>query len=58
MAHEEPDRAEADAVTRFVLDLDGADERVLIRLLRALLKRLGRDHGVRCTAVVEASSKP
>jgi hypothetical protein len=37
---------------RVVLDLAGPDEQVVIRLLRALLKRLGRDHGVKCKVVV------
>lgn len=42
---------------RFVLDLDGPDERVLLRVLRALLKRLGRDHGVRCVAVAQPDAR-
>jgi hypothetical protein len=37
-------------MTRIVIDLDG-DERTVVRLLRALLKRLGRDYGVRCRAI-------
>jgi hypothetical protein len=38
---------------RFVLDLDG-DEAALTKLLRRLLKVLGRAYGVRCRRV-EAS---
>lgn len=40
-------------MTRVALDLDGEPGAVL-RLLRALLKVLGRRHGVRCRAAVEA----
>jgi hypothetical protein len=35
---------------RVLLDLDG-DDATVIRLLRALLKRLGRTHGVRCRRI-------
>lgn len=31
-----------------MLELRADDERAVMRVLRALLKRLGRDHGVRC----------
>jgi hypothetical protein len=34
--------------TRIVLDVEGPDEGAILRFLRALLKRLGRDCGVRC----------
>lgn len=34
----------------YVLVLDG-DERMVLRLLRLLLKRLGRDCGVRCRSI-------
>lgn len=43
-------------VTRIVLDLDG-DERAIVRLLRALLKRLGRDYGVKCRSVRATDGK-
>ena len=42
--------------TRIILDLASDDERAVIRLLKALLKRLGRDHGVRCKGVMATSS--
>ena len=36
------------------MDLEHDDEKQVVRLLRALLKRLGRDHGVRCKAISAA----
>jgi hypothetical protein len=36
---------------RIVLDLTGDDERALIRLVRALLKTLGRRFKVKCNGV-------
>lgn len=36
---------------RVMLDLDATDERAVVRLLKALLKRLGRSYGVRCKGV-------
>ena len=42
---------------RITMDLDAADEKALIRLLKALLKRLGRDYGVRCMGIVATSEK-
>jgi hypothetical protein len=38
-------------MSRFLLELDGEPHDVL-RLLRHLLRRLGRDHGVRCRAIM------
>jgi hypothetical protein len=39
----------------FELDLDG-DEAAVLRLLRALLKQLGRVYGVRCRSIVRHDS--
>jgi CheY-like chemotaxis protein len=36
------------------MTLAADDERAVIRLLKALLKRLGRAHGVRVTSIAEA----
>lgn len=36
---------------RVTLELASDDEGAVVQLLRALLKRLGRDHGVRCKRV-------
>jgi hypothetical protein len=38
---------------RYVLDLDG-DERVVIRLLKALCKQLGRRFGVKVRRIAES----
>jgi hypothetical protein len=38
-------------MSRYLLELDG-DERQVVRLLRALLKTLGRQFGVRARLVV------
>ena len=39
--------------TRITMHLDATDEKDLVRLLTALLKRLGSDYGVRCVRVFE-----
>jgi hypothetical protein len=48
--------SEARTDMRFVLDLDG-DETHIVRLLRHLLKVLGRVHGVRCKSVSATTEK-
>jgi hypothetical protein len=42
-------------VSRYVLELDG-EPHDIVRVLRALLRRLGRDHGVRCKSIAPVSS--
>ena len=36
---------------RVVMDLEVVDEKALVRLLREMLKRLLRDHGIKCRSV-------
>ena len=43
-------------MTRIVMDLAAPDDRDLIRLLRHLLKVLGRAYSVRCRSVVIVDS--
>lgn len=46
----EPD-GEDDVSRRFILELEGGGERELVHVLRLLLRRLGRDFGVRCRTI-------
>jgi hypothetical protein len=45
------------SVMRIVLDLDGEETRI-VRLLKHLLRVLGRVHGVRCRAVSATKGEP
>jgi hypothetical protein len=38
-------------IRRYLVALEADDEHAVIRLLRVLLKRLGRDHGIKCRAI-------
>lgn len=44
-------------MTVVLLDLDG-EPAAVARLLRQLLKRLGRDHGVKCASVRTLDNPP
>lgn len=48
--HQEDAAAAGTTLARYELHLVG-DPADVVRTLRALLKRLGRDHGIRCTSV-------
>ena len=43
-------------VTRVTLDLASDDEKAVIRLLKMLLKRLGRDYGVVCKGITTSDA--
>ena len=38
-------------VSRIIIDLASDDDKAIVRLLKALLKRPGRDHGVKCKGI-------
>jgi hypothetical protein len=44
-------------IRRYLVALEADDEHAVIRLLRVLLKRLGRDHGVRCRSIAPVASQ-